>query len=82
MPRYFFHTFHGTPLRDEVGVVLPDTATAWEQATQTTGQILRDLDGALKPNKEWRMEVTDEKGKRLFALSMATAIYEDWRPAN
>jgi len=39
---------------------LPDAKAAWREATVTAGQIIQDLDGKLRPGKQWRLEVTDE----------------------
>ncbi|MGX5839900.1 DUF6894 family protein [Mesorhizobium sp. ArgA1] len=81
MPRYFFDTGYGPLLRDEDGVVLVDIEAAWEQATQTTGHILRDLDGNFERDREWRMEVSDGEGRRLFTLHISTTVHGDWAPA-
>jgi hypothetical protein len=68
MPRYFFYVFHSRAEPDEQGEDLPDAQAAWREATKTAGQILRDLDGRLRPGQEWRMEGTDENAKRLYVL--------------
>jgi hypothetical protein len=69
MPRYFFHIYQGgRHLPDEIGSDLPDENAAWKEATVTVGQILEDLDGALKPGLQWRMEVTDEAGNPICVL--------------
>ncbi|WP_375709947.1 DUF6894 family protein [Bradyrhizobium sp. Ce-3] len=57
---YFFHLYHGKRYADETGVELPGKDAAWKEATFTAGQLLQDLDGALVPGQEWRLEVTDE----------------------
>ena len=41
---------------------------AWKEATVMAGQTLQGLDGKLQPDKEWRMEVTDEFANRLYVL--------------
>ena len=81
MPRYFFDTGYGPLLRDDDGVVLVDVDAAWEQATQTTGHILRDLDGAFERDREWRMEVSDGQRRKLFTLHISTTVFKDWPPA-
>ena len=80
MPRYFFDTGYGPLLRDDDGVVLPDVDSAWEQATQTTGHILRDLDGTFERYREWRKEVSDGERRKLFDLHISTTVYKDWPP--
>jgi hypothetical protein len=33
-------------------------------------QIIQDLDGRLRPGKDWRMEVTDEFANRLYVIHL------------
>ncbi|OKO72751.1 hypothetical protein [Bradyrhizobium sp. NAS96.2] len=70
MPRYFFHIHHGVRNADENGEDLPDNDAAWKEATITAGRLLQDLDGTLKPDLEWRMEVTDEAGNIIWVLRL------------
>jgi hypothetical protein len=51
---------HGELHADETGPDLPGKDAAWKEATFAAGQLLQDLDGALKPGQEWRLEVTEE----------------------
>ena len=65
MPRYFFHVHYGDESYvDEVGEDLADDHAAWLEATSSTGESIRDLDGRLKPGTDWRMDVT--AGDRLL----------------
>jgi hypothetical protein len=69
MPRYHFRLRHDQPSMDrEEGFDLPDESAAWAEATRTCGEILADMDGALKLGSEWRMVVRDDNGP-LFQLS-------------
>ncbi|WP_430640669.1 DUF6894 family protein [Bradyrhizobium brasilense] len=68
MPRYFFHIRHDTDKRDEEGEELADRHAAWKEATVMAGQMLQDVDGQLKPGRDWEMEVTDEFSQPLFRL--------------
>ena len=68
MPRYFFHVYHDRVELDDEGEELPDKHAAWEEATITAGQILQSLNGRLKPDREWRMEVMDEFQNPLYVL--------------
>ena len=68
MPRYFFHIHHDRIERDDVGEELADKHAAWQEATITAGQILQGIDGKLTPDREWRMEVTDEFQNTLYVL--------------
>lgn len=67
--RYFFHVQQGERyLPDEIGEDLPGAEAAWKEATVTAGQLLQDLDGALKPGQEWRMIITDGSGNLIWVL--------------
>lgn len=68
MPRYFFHVIHHRRRLDQEGKDLPDRHAAWKAAVETAGQRLKGLDGKLKPECDWRIEVTDEFQKTLYAL--------------
>ena len=57
--------------RRDVGEELPDRHAAWKEATITAGQILQGLDGKLQPNRDWRMEVTDEFANPLFVINVS-----------
>ena len=71
MPRYFFNVYHERPEPDDLGEELPDRHAAWKEATITAGQILQGLDGKLQPNRDWRMEVTDEFANPLFLINVS-----------
>lgn len=74
MPRYFFNVYNGTEVYlDEEGEDLPDRFAAWHEATTSAGQSLRDLNGKLNPGTEWRMEVLDETGNRLYCLNVTAS---------
>ena len=64
MPRFYFHVRNGAQLShtDEVGEELADANAAWKLAISYAGEILRDLDGKLKPEADWRLEVISENG--------------------
>jgi hypothetical protein len=68
MPRYYFHVHHDRTELDDEGEELPDKHAAWREATVTAGQILQGLDGKLKPDRDWRMEIVDEFQNPLFVL--------------
>jgi hypothetical protein len=68
MPKYFFNIRHNKNEPDFEGIELPDKHAAWENATRTCGDIIREIDGDLKPGMEWRMEVTDEFANPLYVI--------------
>ena len=71
MPRYFFNVYHERAELDEEGEELPDVQAAWREATVTAGQIIQDLDGKLRPGKDWRLEVTDEFANPLYIIHVS-----------
>lgn len=68
MPRYFFNIYHDRVTRDDLGTELPDRHAAWEEATTAAGEIIRGIDGSLKPDRDWRLEVTDEFANPLWEI--------------
>ncbi len=77
MPRFFFHIIPGPKASIEnEGLDLPDTHAAWIEATAACGEILRDLNGALRPGSVWRMMVRDENGTDIFELEFRTRAFD------
>ena len=72
LARYYFNTFDGmNPThRDEIGEELPDRKAAWNMATRYAAECLRDLDGRLSIDSDWRLEVLREDGSRLFQITI------------
>jgi hypothetical protein len=70
MPRYFFNIFSGGDIdhRDEVGEELPHREAAWEMATRYAADSLRDLDGKLRTDTDWRLEVVGDDASRVFQI--------------
>jgi hypothetical protein len=68
MPLYFFDVYHDRAELDQEGEELPDKHAAWREATITAGRMLQNLDGSLRPQHDWRMEVRDEFKNRLYVL--------------
>lgn len=67
MPKYFFSVNDGiTHLPDSIGLDLVDFCMARSEAIKAAGEMLADVDGALK--EHWEMTVTDQKGKLLLRL--------------
>jgi hypothetical protein len=73
MPRYFFTVLdgHRSELKNE-GLELADHRAAWAEATVACGELLRDLDGRLKPGDRWSMQVQDASGADLYLLEFRT----------
>ena len=70
MPRYHFNVHHERSHIDFEGEELPNKYAAWEEATRTAGEMIKDLDGSLKPGRDWRMEVTDEFANPLWEIHL------------
>jgi hypothetical protein len=73
MPRFHFIVTDGrnTVGRNE-GLELPDREAAWAEATTASGELLRDLDGRLRPGDHWSMRVQDAFGADLYLLEFKT----------
>jgi hypothetical protein len=71
MPQYFFTVLHGP---QNEGLDLPNDDAAWVEATTACGELLRDLNGHLKPGEHWSMQVKDENGNDLYLLEFRTAV--------
>ena len=67
---YFDVLYNGRTEGDAATVELANDGDAWVEATSACGQMIKDLDGALKANTDWRMEVFDEQRQPLFRLSV------------
>lgn len=68
MPKYFFNIRHDRLYEDDEGLDLDNKASAWEAATRSAGDHLKELDGQLQPGRDWRMEVTDEFANPIFEI--------------
>ena len=54
---------------------MADDDAAWVEATTACGEMLRDLDGALKAGPEWRMEVLRESGEVVYRLTFSAEAF-------
>jgi hypothetical protein len=76
MPRFHFKTTHGSEVHDDPeGMELKSLKDAWKEATTATGEILKAIDGSLQPEREWRMDVTNDAGQALFSLRLIPETY-------
>jgi hypothetical protein len=76
MPRYFFNIRYEPDTIDEDGEELPDDKTAWKEATVIAGEMFRDIDGKLQPGQEWSLEVTDDRKRPLFKITVSAKRFE------
>jgi hypothetical protein len=79
MPRYFYRITYGEGARPwpHEGVELADDKAAWVEATTACGEMLLDLNGALKAGREWRMEVTRESGEVVYRLTFFAEAFSN-----
>jgi hypothetical protein len=55
MPLYYF-IVDPDPRPDNEGVELPDIEAAWQEATKTAGELVKDLDGSFQVGSEWSVQ--------------------------
>jgi hypothetical protein len=55
---------------------LPNDEAAWEEATTTCGEMIKELDGKLKAGPDWVMVVTNDAGHKLYRLRFSAEVYE------
>jgi hypothetical protein len=72
MPRYYFDICSSGRMddRDDIGQDLRDQYAAWEMATRYAGESLRDLDGGLRFDTDWRLEVRAQNGTCIFQITV------------
>ena len=68
MPRYFFHIFDGDPDPDLEGTEFADIYLAQAEAIRMSGEVMRDLGSKFWDGAEWRLEVADADGRKLFII--------------
>jgi hypothetical protein len=75
VPRYFFNVRDGKDILDTQGTVLPSVAEARDQAIRSAGEMIRSDGETVWNGSDWRMDVTDEAGDRLFTLRFSADDY-------
>lgn len=74
MPRYFFNVPTHDLSPDSEGVSLSDVQSAREQSVRASGEMLRER--TLVPDGEWRMEVSNDEGRLVFAITVRIGHYD------
>lgn len=68
--RFFFRVFtDGVERHRSEGLLFADRQEAWHEASTSTGEILREMDGKMQPGLDWRMDVTDEAGQLIYRFT-------------
>jgi uncharacterized protein DUF6894 len=76
MPRYYFHVAYGDSAKIiNEGLELGNKEDAWIEATTACGELLRDMDGKLKPGDAWSMTVKDDSGASVYELKFLTKSF-------
>jgi hypothetical protein len=77
VPRYFFNVKDGKDIIDTEGTELAGVAAARDQAIASAGEMIRSDGDTVWNGSDWRMDVTDEAGDRLFTLRFSADDYAD-----
>ncbi len=68
MPRYFFSSTNGSRHDDDRGAELSGDGAARVHAIQYAGDVMSNEPGVLWDGQEFKVEVTGDKGIRLFTI--------------
>ncbi len=71
MPRYHFSVLDDTAYIDNAGTELASIHEARREPRRYAGELLADSARGFSPDREWRVEVTDNLGLVLFRLAVA-----------
>jgi uncharacterized protein DUF6894 len=79
MPKYHCFSFVAvTTFRNNSDAVeLPDIGAVLEEATKSTGELLRELAHPIEPGTEWRMEVANETRQPLLSLRIIAELFHE-----
>jgi len=70
---YFFRVFtDGIERHRTEGIAFPSKEEAWHEASTSSGEILREMDGKMHVGMDWRMDVTNAAGDVIYRLSFKT----------
>lgn len=76
MPLYYFSTTNDDRRDDRDDPIdLPDHNAAWGQAAVAFGEMLKEINGDLKRNTEWRSDVRDESKDLIYSLKLMPESY-------
>jgi hypothetical protein len=69
--RFFFRVFtNGIERHQSDGLLFTSKEEAWHEASTSTGEIIREMDGKIEAGLDWRMDVTDEDGALIFRFAL------------
>ncbi|MFD0938583.1 DUF6894 family protein [Methylobacterium trifolii] len=73
MQRYYFDTFNGVVIFDDEGVMMPDLASAQEEAKRLLAELVH-RSAADKDETEFRADVRDETGRRVLTATLLLTL--------
>lgn len=74
MPHYIFNVLNLEPNEPPIPGEFTDDDAAWKEATHFAGDLLRDVDGKLRPGQEWSLAVADEAGRLIFTIHVSAKL--------
>lgn len=73
MPLYRFATARAGNTVTQDPVELADNEAAWEEATTSLGEMLKDIDGDLRQGGDLKMSVSKD-GAEIFMLRVSSVV--------
>ncbi|MCF1503750.1 hypothetical protein L0F51_08250 [Afifella sp. H1R] len=77
MPRYFFNVYPDSAELDREGTEIADSYEAQAEAVRMAGEIMRDLGRRFWTGEEWRLDVIDAEGNRIFVVRFSAREVAD-----
>lgn len=74
MPLYRFATTRAGNTVTQDPVELPDNKAAWEEATASMGEMLKDIDGDLRQGGDLKMTVCEGE-KPIFTVRISSVVH-------
>jgi hypothetical protein len=68
VPRFFFNVYDDVAIPDLEGTEFSDIYLAQAEAVRMSGEIMRDLGAKFWAGEDWRLEVTDAEGRKLYVI--------------
>jgi hypothetical protein len=68
VPRFFFNVYDDVAIPDFEGTEFSDIYLAQAEAVRMSGEIMRDLGAKFWAGEDWRLEVTDAEGRKLYVI--------------
>jgi hypothetical protein len=67
---YFFRVYtNDVESYHSDGLEFSSKEHVWHEASTSTGELIREMDGKMQPGLDWRMDVIDTGGKVVYRFS-------------